>query len=129
MTNIDAWPTWLVIAVIGGSSLLQMAGIAYGLYLGRYRLDEIKVALKNSRYIYIWGPSLGRRGLIWSLLEISKITGMALWPKAHIYYGDLDPGDSERFPWRLKRCFKLFITLLSVPAVIQVIVYVLLKIR
>jgi hypothetical protein len=71
--------------------------------LSRRHLEEIKEALKNSRYIYLWGPSLGKRGLIWSLLEIAKITGMVTWPKAHIQIGDLNPMDFESFPPQLKR--------------------------
>lgn len=98
MTSIDTWSPWIAIIVIGGWSLLAAAGLVFSLYLSRCHLDAIKEALKNSRYIYVWGPSLGKRGLIWSVLEIAKISGMIMMPKASIRIGELDPVDLENFP-------------------------------
>lgn len=103
MTSIDTWPLWIAITVTGGPILLAACTLAYGLYLTRRHLDAITDALKNSRYIYIWGTSLGKRGLFWSIFEMGKLSGMILWPKASITIGELDPVDFENFPPRLKR--------------------------
>lgn len=103
MTSIDTWSPWIAMKATGGPILLAAAGITFSLYLSRRHLDSIKEALKNSRFIYIWGTSLGKRGVIWSLLEISKIAGMVTLPKASIRIGELDPGDLENFPPHLKR--------------------------
>ncbi len=68
--------SWLAFWIVaGGPCLLAATGLAYSLYLSHRHLDAIKEALKNSRYIYLWGPSLGQRGLILSLLEIAKSPG------------------------------------------------------
>ncbi len=75
MTAEEFWKSWLAFWLLAGPSLLGFVSIAYSQYLSHCHLDAIKEALKNSRYIYLWGPSLGKRGLIWSLLEISKISG------------------------------------------------------
>ncbi len=109
--------------------MLTAVGIAYNLYLSHCHMDAIKEALKNSRYIYLWGPSLGKRGLIWSLLEIAKIAGMILMPRASLRIGELDPVDLENFPPYLKRRLKI-VTVMMVGSVIwMVIVAVLLKFR
>ncbi|UOB22024.1 hypothetical protein MRY17_14875 [Pseudomonas orientalis] len=98
MSSIDTWSPWVAISFLGGPMLLAALTLAYNLYLTHRYLDAIKEALKNSRYIYIWGPSLGKRGLIWSLLEMGKISGMMLWPKASLIIGELDPVDLKNFP-------------------------------
>lgn len=103
MTSIDTWPRWVAIIITGGPGLLSVMGIAYSLYMTHRHLEAIKEALKNSRYIYIWGSSLGKRGLIWSLLEMAKIAGMVVWPKASILSGELDLMDLQHFPLYLKR--------------------------
>lgn len=103
MTNIDTWSPWVAIFVLAAPILLVYVGAAYSLYLSNCHLGAIKEALKNSRYIYIWGPSLGKRGLIWSLFEISKISGMIVWPRSAIMIGELDPVDLKNFPPHLKR--------------------------
>ncbi|WP_339528197.1 hypothetical protein [Pseudomonas mucidolens] len=102
---------------------------AFSLYLSRCHLDAIKDALKNSRYIYIWGSSLGKRGLIWSLLEIAKITQMILMPRSSLIIGELDPDDLENFPPYLKRLLKIDFAILIVGCVWVVIVFVLVKFR
>ncbi|AZE66594.1 hypothetical protein SAMN05216475_2791 [Pseudomonas synxantha] len=103
MTSIDTWPRWVAIIITGGPGLLSVIGLAYSLYMTHRHLDAIKEALKNSHYIYIWGSSLGKRGLLWSLLEMAKIAGMVVWPKASIISGELDPIDLQNFPPHLKR--------------------------
>ncbi|MBD8093650.1 hypothetical protein IFT48_27020 [Pseudomonas fluorescens] len=111
MTSIDTWPRWVAIIVTGGPGLLSVVGLAYSLFLTHRRLDAIKEALKNSRYIYIWGDSLGKRGVIWSLLEMSKIAGIVVWPRASIINGELDPVDLENFPPHLKRHLMIIMTM------------------
>lgn len=103
MTSIDTWPPWIAIIVTGGPILLAVAGVTFSFYLSRRHLESMKEALRNSHFIYIWGTSLGKRGVIWSLLEISKIAGMVTLPKASIRIGELDPVDLESFPPHLKR--------------------------
>ena len=103
MSSIDTWSPWVAISFLGGPMLLAVLTLAYSLYLTHRHLSAIKEALKNSRYIYIWGPSLGKRGVIWSLLEMGKISGMLVWPKAYLIMGELDPVDLENFPRYLKR--------------------------
>ncbi|NWB91361.1 hypothetical protein [Pseudomonas agarici] len=129
MTSIDTWPSWIAIIVTGGPGLLGLASIAFSLYLSRRHLDAIKEALKNSRYIYIWGPRLGNRGLIWSLLEIAKITGMIMMPRASLRIGELDPVDLENFPSHLKRLLKIDFAIMMGSGIWMVIVYVLLKFK
>ena len=103
MTSIDTWSPWIAIIFTGTPILIGFVGIVFSLYLSHRYMDAIKEALKNSRYIYIWGPYLGKRGVIWSLLEIAKITGMVTWPWASLRIGELDPTDLKNFPPRLKR--------------------------
>ena len=129
MTSIDTWPPWVAIIVTGGWGLLVVVGLAYSLYLSNRHLDAIKEALKNSRYIYIWGPSLGKRGLIWSILEIAKITQMIMMPRASLIIGELDPADLEGFPPHLKRLLKIKLVMLLGCAAWLVIVAVLLKFK
>jgi len=127
MTTEEFWKSWLAIWFLAGPFFLGLVSIAYSLYLSRRHMDAFKEALKNSRYIYLWGPSLGKRGLILSLLEIAKISGMILLPKAYIRLGDLDPVDLENFPPHLKRLLKID-TVMTVGFVVWLaIVYVLLK--
>ncbi len=129
MTSIDTWSTWVAIIALGGWSLLALVNIAYSLYLSRYHLEALKEALKNSRYIYIWGTSLGKRGLIWSLFEITKITGMIMMPQTHIRIGDLDTVDHKNFPPYLQRLLKLDFAMVIVTGVWLTVVVVLLKIK
>lgn len=129
MTNIDSWPIWAAIFFSGGPILLGGSGIVYSLYLRRYHLEDIKRALVNSRYIYLWGPSLGRRGLIWSLLEMSKIAGMVVLPRASIIMGEVDPVDVEKFPPYLKRLLVIDLAIMIVACVWMGIVVMLLRFR
>lgn len=98
MTSIDTWSPWVAIIVTRGPILLGVVSIAYTLYLSQHHNDAIKEALNNSRHFIIWGPILGKRGLILSLLEIPKIAGMVTLTKAHIQTGDINPVDLENSP-------------------------------
>ncbi|NWE41130.1 hypothetical protein HX875_16785 [Pseudomonas yamanorum] len=129
MTGIDSWSPWAAIIFIGAPTLLAAAGLAFSLYLTHRHLGAIKEALKNSRYIYIWGDSLGKRGLIWSLLEMSKIAGMILMPKSYIRLGDLDPMDHESFPPYLKRRLKIVTAMIVTSLIWVVLVAMLLEFR
>jgi len=114
MTSIDDWNPWVAIFVTGFPGLLAIVSLAHSLYLSHRYLDAIKEALRNSRYIYLWGPSLGRRGLICSIYEISKISGMVMWPKAYIRMGDVNPVDVENFPPHLKRRLLINLTMMGI---------------
>lgn len=129
MTSIDNWNPWVAIIFIGVPGLLAIAGIAHSLYLSRCHLDDIKEALKNSRYIYLWGPSLGRRGLIWSLLEISKIAGMVVWSRASIIIGEVNPADLEHLPPHLKRHLVINLTVMATGFTWMIVVAILLEFR
>ncbi|MCK6191189.1 hypothetical protein [Pseudomonas sp. EYE_354] len=129
MSSIDTWSPWVAILVTGAPGLLGLMNIAYSLYLSSRQLDAMKNALKNSRYIYLWGPSLGKRGLIFSLLEIAKITGMIMMPKAYIRLGDLNPVDLENFPPGLKQLLKINFSILTIGCVWLVVVCLLLHFK
>ncbi|MFN3358824.1 MAG: hypothetical protein ACK418_22860 [Pseudomonas sp.] len=129
MTDIDSWNPWAAIIFMGCPFLIAVVTLAYSLHLSRRHLDAIKEALKNSRYIYLWGPSLGKRGLIWSLLEISKITGMVAWPRASIQIGELDPVDLENFPPHLKRRLIINLTVKVIAFIWMIVIAILLEFR
>ncbi|AMN79403.1 MULTISPECIES: hypothetical protein [Pseudomonas] len=129
MTNIDTWDPWAAIIFIGVPGLLAITGIAHNFYLSRCHLEEIKEALKNSRYIYLWGPSLGKRGLIWSFLEISKIAGIVVWPRASIIIGEVNSADIEKFPPHLKRHLIINLTMMATAFIWMIVVATLLKLR
>ncbi|MPR04032.1 hypothetical protein F0169_19295 [Pseudomonas sp. MAFF 212408] len=130
MTSDEFWKSWLAFWIVaGGPGLLALVGLSFSLYLTRRHLDAMKEALKNSRYIYIWGDSLGKRGVIWSLLEMSKIAGMITMPKAYIRLGDLDPVDLENFPPYLKRLLVIVTAMIFTPVIWMVVVAVVLKLK
>ncbi|WP_300724899.1 hypothetical protein [Pseudomonas sp.] len=129
MTSIDTWSPWIAIIFTGTPILIGFVGIVFSLYLSHRYMDAIKEALKNSRYIYIWGPYLGKRGVIWSLLEIAKITGMVTWPWASLRIGELDPNDLKNFPPRLKRLLVINITMLYISFTWMAVVAVVLEFR
>ncbi|WP_300630755.1 hypothetical protein [Pseudomonas sp.] len=130
MTTEEFWKSWLAFWIFsGGPLLLGNAGLVFSLYLTRRHLDAIKEALKNSRYIYLWGDCLGKRGLIWSLLEMSKIAGMILLPKSHIRLGDLDPVDFENFPPYLKRLLTIVTTMMVTAMIWLAVVAIVLEFR
>ena len=129
MTSIDTWPTWVALIFVGGPTLLAIVGLSYSLYMTHHHLEAIKEALKNSRYIYLGGPSLGKRGLIWSLYEMAKIAGMIVWPKAAIINGELDPVDLKNFPPQLKRRLIILTTMSFTGVAWAVMAAVLIKLR
>ncbi len=130
MTMEAFWKSWLAFWIVaGGPGLLAAAGLAYSLYLSRRHLDAIKEALKNSRYIYLWGTSLGKRGLIWSLLEIAKIAQMITMPRSSLHIGELDPGDLENFPPYLKRLLIIDVTMMVISFAWMVVVAVLINFK
>jgi hypothetical protein len=129
MTTEEFWKSWLAFWLLAGPFLLGLVGIAYSLYLSRRHLDAMMEALKNSRYIYLWGPNLRNQGWIGSVLGIAKIAGMVMMPRASIRIGELDPVDLENFPPHLKRLLKIKSVMLVGSGVWMVIVFVLLKFK
>ena len=129
MTTEEFWKSWLAFGIVAGPILLVYVGTAFSLYLSHRHMEAIKEALKNSRYIYIWGPSLGRRGVIWSLLEIAKIAGMVLLPWASLRIGELDPTDLKNFPPRLKRLLVINVTMMLISATWGIVAVLLVKFR
>ena len=115
--------------VAGGPTVLGFVNIIFSLYLSRRHLDAMKESLKNSRYIYIWGPSLGKRGLICSAWEVMTIAGLVIWPKAHIRVGDVDPVDVENFPPHLKRLLIAKVAMAIITLAWAAIVALLIKLR
>jgi len=114
MISVGTWSPWAAIFFLGAPGLLAVAGIAHSLYLSNRHLDAIKAALKNSRYIYIWGDSLGKRGFIGSLLEMAKIAQMVVWPRASIIIGEVNPADLKSFPPYLKHHLIVNMTLMII---------------
>ena len=129
MTTEEFWKSWLAFGIVTGPILLAYVGIAFSLYLNNRHMDAIKEALKNSRYIYIWGTCLGKRGVFWSLLEISKIASMVMWPWSSLRIGELDPTDLKNFPPRLKRLLVINATMMLIAFTWMVVVGVVLKFR
>ena len=129
MTTDESWNAWLEIWLLASPFLFGLTGLALSLYLTHRHMDAIKEALKNSRYIYLWGDSLGKRGLIWSLLEMSQIAGMILMPKLHIRHGKLDPVDFENFPPYLKRLLTIVTTMILTAVIWLAAISILLKFR
>lgn len=127
MTKYDFWSSWLAIWFLAGPFLLAVAHLTFSPYLSHRHMDALKEALKNSRYIYLWGPSLGKRGWIWSILDMAKITGMIMMPQTHIRIGDLDSADHKNFTPYLKRLLKLDFVMIIATGVWLVVVFVLLK--
>ena len=129
MNSIDTWSPWIAIIVAGGPGLLAVMNLAFSLYLSNRYMEALKGALKNSRYIYLWGFGLGRKGLIWALLDMAKITGMIMMPKTHIRIGDLDPIDYKQFPVYLKCLLKVNFIMMIAVGVWLVVLFFLLKFR
>ncbi|XXE00495.1 hypothetical protein J3P88_28870 [Pseudomonas sp. Z3-6] len=125
----EFWKSWLAFWLMAGPTLLSFVGAVFSLYLSHRHLDAMKEALKNSRYIYLWGPNLGRRGLIWSFLEIGKIAGMVLWPGVSIRIGEVDPVDIENFPRYLKRLLLIEMTIIIVALIWMALAAVLIQFK
>ena len=125
----EFWKSWLAFGIVIGRSLLAIVSVAYSMYLSHCHLDAMKEALRNSRYIYLWGPSLGRRGVIWSLLEIAKISGMVVWSRAYIHVGEVNPVDLDKFPPHLKRLLIIDVAMKVISFTGMAVVAVLLKFK
>jgi hypothetical protein len=125
----EFWKSWLAFGIVIGPSLLAIVSVAYSMYLSHCHLDAMKEALRNSRYIYLWGPSLGRRGVIWSLLEIAKISGMVVWSRAYIHAGEVNPVDLDKFPPHLKRLLIIDVAMKVISFTGMAVVAVLLKFK
>jgi hypothetical protein len=129
MSSIDTWPQWTAIIVAGGPSLLGFLGFIFTLYLSHRHLDAMMEAMKNSRYIYLWGPAWRGRGLIGGCVLVTSIAGMVVWPRASIRLGDVDPMDVENFPPHLKRLLIIKMTVMITAVIWMVIAAVLIKFR
>jgi hypothetical protein len=125
---IDTWSPWVAIIVAGSPILLAFFGIAYSLYLGRH-LDAMMEALKNSRFIYIWGPSLRKQGWFGCLALISRIAGMVVWSRASIRLGHLDPVDIQNFPPRFKRMLLINLIMIFASLIGMAVVAMLVQFR
>lgn len=123
---IDTWSPWAVLIVLGGPYLLGAVGIAYSLYLGRH-LDAMMDALKNSKYIYIWGPPLRKQGWFGCVMLVAKIAAMVTMPKVSIRIGELDPVDIENFPPHVKCLLIVKSVMLISTAVWMLVSYALLS--
>jgi len=129
MTSIDTWSPWIAVTVAGGPILLAAMNIAYCLYLSRRHLDAMMEALKNSRYIFIWGPGWRGQGWFGGFVLITKIAGMVVRPRAYIRLGDVNPIDIENFPPHLKRLLMINVVMTIITLSWMAITYALLKFR
>ena len=86
-------------------------------------------ALKNSRYMYIWGEGWRRQGWFGAMILISRISNMVMMPRVYIRAGDVDPDDIKHFPPHLKRLLKVKSVLLVGAGVWLVILYMLVKFK
>lgn len=129
MTSIDTWPPWIALTVTGGPILVGILNIVYGLYLGHRHLDAMMESLKNSRFIYIWGPGWRSQGWFGGFVLISTIAGMVVWPKAYIRYGKVASEDIENFPPHLKRHLVIYVAGVNITLIGIAIAYVLLEFR
>ncbi|MFJ7316684.1 hypothetical protein ACIQVE_28920 [Pseudomonas sp. NPDC098747] len=122
------WTSWLAFWLVSGPIVLSFVGILYSLYLGRY-LDEMMEALKSSRFIYIWGPSLRKQGWFGCYALITRIAGLMIFSRVYIRAGEVDPVDIENFPPHLKRMLIVNTAMLVLGFIGIVIVGVLLEFR
>ena len=129
MISIGTWNPWIAIIVAGGPIMLGAVNIAYCLYLSHRHLDAMMEALKNSRYIFIWAPGWRGQGWFGGFVLITKIAGMVVRPRAYIRLGDVDPGDIENFPPRLKRLLMINVVMTIATLIWMAITYVLLELR
>lgn len=129
MTSIDTWSPSVAIIVTGGPILLASVSIVFNLYLSRHHLDAMMEAMKNSRYMYIWGAVWRRQGWFGGFVLINKIAGMVVWPKAYIRYGEVAHMDIENFPPHLKRLLTVYVVILFGSLSWMVIAAMLLKFR
>lgn len=129
MTSIDCWSPWVAIIVTGGPILLACVSIVFNLYLSRRHLDAMMEAMKNSRYMYIWGTAWRRQSWFGGFVLTNKIAGMVVWPKAYIRYGEVAYMDIENFPLHLKRLLTVYVVILLVSLSWMAIAVMLLNFR
>jgi hypothetical protein len=125
----DFWKSWLAFGLVSGPTLLGLIGLIFTLYLSHRHLNAMMEALKNSRYIYLWGPAWRGRGWIGGCVLVTSIAGMVVWPKASILFGDVDPVDIENFPPHLKRLLINKTRIMITAVVWMIVVAVLIKLR
>jgi hypothetical protein len=106
-----------------------IVNIAYGLYLSHRHLDAMMESLKNSRFIFIWGPGWRSQGWIGGFVLVSTIAGMVVWPKDYIRYDKVDAEDIENFPPRLKRLLVIYVVGVIVTLTGMSITYLLVKFK
>lgn len=129
MINIDSWNRWAVISFTGGPMILGIVNIAYTYYLRRCHLDDMLKALENSRYVYIWGESLKKQGLIGTGLVIAKIAQIVVWPKSSLKIGELNDMDLHNFPVHFKRLLKIKLAIIIFGSIWIVAAYIFIKVR
>jgi hypothetical protein len=129
MTAEEFWKSWLAFWLLAGPILLAFISIVFNLYLSRRHLDAMMEAMKNSRYMYIWGAAWRRQGWFGRFVLINKIAGMVVWPKAYIRYGEVSYIDIENFPPHLKRLLTVYVVILLVSLTFMAIAGLLLKFR
>jgi hypothetical protein len=129
MTSIDTWSPWIALTVTGGPILVGILNIAYGLYLSHRHLDAMMQSLKNSRFIYSWGPGWRSQGWLGGFVLVSTIAGMVVWPKDYIRYGKVAFEDIENFPPGLKRLLVIYVTGVIVSLTGMAIAYLLVTFR
>lgn len=129
MTLEEFWDSslsdWVVLAMIP----LNFVCLIFSQYLIRHHLDAMMEALKNSRFIYLWGPAWRNRGCFGGFVLLSKIAGLVIFPKAHIRIGDVDSIDLKNFPPYLKRLLIIDNTLMVITLVWMGVVAALIKLR
>jgi len=129
MTLEEFWDSslsdWVVLAMIP----LNFACLIFSLYLIRHHLDAMMEALKNGRFMYLWGPVWRNRGFFGRFVLLSKIAGMVIFPNAYVRIGDVDPVDVKNFPPYLKRLLIIDTTLMTFTLVWMGVVAALIKLR
>lgn len=122
MITDDFWNSWPAFWFMAGPFVVIASNLAYSLYLHHCYQDALLEALKNSRYVYIWGSSLHNRGWMGSILVIAKITGMIMMPKASLQLGELDAEDLRSFPPHLRRLLRINAVMICIGCVWLVVV-------
>ncbi|KJH80289.1 hypothetical protein UG46_27170 [Pseudomonas fluorescens] len=125
----EFWKSWLAFWIMVGPALLTVIGFVFSLYLSHRHLDAMMEALKNSRYIYLWGPAWRGRGWFGGCVLIISIAGMVVWPRAYIRMGDVSPADIENFPPSLKRLLIIKVTMTVISFTGMIVAALLVKFR
>jgi hypothetical protein len=125
----ELWKSWLALWFIAGPILLGIASLVHSTYVSHRHLDAMMEALKNSRYIYIWGPAWRGRGWFGKMVLLSKIAGMVVWSRPHIRCGEVNAVDIENFPPHLKRLLTMDLVVTGVSFVWLIAVGLLLRFK